>query len=429
MPVRPVRGQFLIGDVTYGGLQRGFLEKVNGEYQGALFRLTQGLEAGVAEVNLGPDGAIYVGGLGAGGNWGQAGKLTYGLQKLTPNGANTFDMLAMRATVQRLRDRVHPAGVGRDRHRPGHASTRSSSGATCRPPAYGGPKIDEETLSVSSATLSADGRKVTLVINGLQAGRVVHIRSPRPFSSSNGQSLWSTEVWYTLNAIPGQQPADNLALGKPATADSSCAATEGPAKAVNGSVTGGNTDKWCSQGATKWLQVDLGTSQSVNQVVVKHAGAGGENTAWNTRDFNIQVEHQRHLVDDGQHRHREHGQHHHAQHRRDPGQIRAAEHHHAFQRWQHGGTDLRIRGLRRHRHAADRQPRLRQTSDGRQFLRSHRRSGEGGQRNHHRRWHRQVVFIRGHQVAAGRPRYQPDGEPVHRQARRRRRREHGLEHA
>jgi hypothetical protein len=117
----------------------------------------------------------------------------------------------------------------------------------------------------------------------------VYIRSPRPFSSTSNQSLWSTEVWYTLNAIPGQAIATNLALGRPATADSSCNANEGPAKAVNGTVTSGNTDKWCSQGATKWWQVDLGSTQSVNQFVVKHAGAGGEQTGWNTRDFNIQV--------------------------------------------------------------------------------------------------------------------------------------------
>ena len=50
----PYAGQMLIGDVTYGGLQRAYLEKVNGEYQGALFRLTQGLEAGVSEVSIGP---------------------------------------------------------------------------------------------------------------------------------------------------------------------------------------------------------------------------------------------------------------------------------------------------------------------------------------------------------------------------------------
>ncbi|MFF5225831.1 discoidin domain-containing protein [Dactylosporangium sp. NPDC000521] len=281
-------GQFLIGDVTYGGLQRAYVEKVNGEYQGALFRLTQGLEAGVSEVNVGPDGAVYVGGLGAGGNWGQSGKLLYGLQKLTPNGNNVFDILATRAT---------PNGFELEYTQPLSAATATALAGKYRvkqwryvpTAAYGGPKIDEETLTVSSATLSADGKKVTLVVNGLKAGRVVHIRSPKPFAAANGQSLWSTEVWYTLNAIPGQVPPVNLALGKAATADSSCGTSENPQRAVNGTTTNGNLDKWCSQGATKWLQVDLGANQSVNKVVLQHAGTGGENTAWNTRDFNVQV--------------------------------------------------------------------------------------------------------------------------------------------
>ena len=69
----PYAGQLLIGDVTYGGLQRGFLEKVDGEYQGALFRMSQGFEAGVSRVLKDADGTLYVGGLGAGGNWGQTG--------------------------------------------------------------------------------------------------------------------------------------------------------------------------------------------------------------------------------------------------------------------------------------------------------------------------------------------------------------------
>ncbi|GAB3933713.1 hypothetical protein GCM10027614_05280 [Micromonospora vulcania] len=198
-------GQFVIGDVTYGGLQRASVEKVNGEYQGALFRLTQGLEAGVSEVNIGPDGAIYVGGLGAGGNWGQAGKLTYGLQKLTPNSATTFEMLAMRATA---------AGFEVEYTQPVSAETAANLAAHYKvkqwryqpTSSYGGPKIDEETLTVTSATLSADGKKVTLAISGLKAGRVVYLRSPRPFTSTSGQSLWSTEAWYTLNAIPGSTP-------------------------------------------------------------------------------------------------------------------------------------------------------------------------------------------------------------------------------
>jgi len=81
----------------------------------------------------------------------------------------------------------------------------------------------------------------------------------------------------------------NLALNKPATADSQCNANEGPAKAVNGTVSGGTTDKWCSLGATKWLRVDLGSNVSIGRFVVKHSGAGGEAARWNTRDFDLQV--------------------------------------------------------------------------------------------------------------------------------------------
>jgi glucose/arabinose dehydrogenase len=80
----------------------------------------------------------------------------------------------------------------------------------------------------------------------------------------------------------------NIALNRPATADDECNPSEGPEKAFNGSVSGGRADKWCSQGATKWLQVDLGSVFSIGRFVLKHAGAGGENAILDTRDFNIQ---------------------------------------------------------------------------------------------------------------------------------------------
>ncbi|MCK2145053.1 family 16 glycoside hydrolase [Streptomyces albidoflavus] len=209
-------GQMLFGDVTYGGIQRAYLEKVDGEYQGAVFRLTQGLEAGVNRISMGPDGAIYAGGLGAGGNWGQEGKLTYGLQKLTPSGDKAFDMLAMRAK---------PGGFEVEYTEPLSEETAANLAESYQieqwayaPTAdYGGPKIDEETLSVSEATLSEDGRTVTLSVPGLKANRVVHLRSPRPFSSAEGTELWSTEAWYTLNSLPGDQPQATLYEAEEAT--------------------------------------------------------------------------------------------------------------------------------------------------------------------------------------------------------------------
>ena len=92
IPNGPFAGQMWVADVTYGGIQRAFLEKVEGEYQGAYFRMTQGLESGITHMAQQDDGSIIVGGLGAGGNWGQSGKLDFGLQKLVPNGSLTFDM-------------------------------------------------------------------------------------------------------------------------------------------------------------------------------------------------------------------------------------------------------------------------------------------------------------------------------------------------
>jgi hypothetical protein len=83
-------------------------------------------------------------------------------------------------------------------------------------------------------------------------------------------------------------PVD-LALNRPATGSVSCTGTETPDKAVNGSVSGGNTDKFCSLAATKFLQVDLGGAHSIQSIVVRHAGAGGETTTWNTRDFDLLV--------------------------------------------------------------------------------------------------------------------------------------------
>ena len=84
---------------------------------------------------------------------------------------------------------------------------------------------------------------------------------------------------------------NNLALRHPATADNSCNANETPDKAVNGSITGGTSDKWCSLGpvGSQFWQVDLGATHSVKQIVIDHAGAGGEQTGWNTKAFTLQV--------------------------------------------------------------------------------------------------------------------------------------------
>ncbi|MGW4950288.1 ricin-type beta-trefoil lectin domain protein [Streptomyces parvulus] len=267
----PFAGQMLFGDVTYGGVQRGFLEKVGGEYQGAVFRLTQGLEAGVTRISIGPDGALYAGGLGAGGNWGQEGKLSHGLQKLAPNGTDAFDIRAMRAV---------PGGFALEYTQPLSADTARDLAQHYRikqwryaPTAdYGGPKIDEETLTAQSATLSGDGRTVTLAIPGLKGDRVVHVRSPRPFSSAGGETLWSTEAWYTLNRLPGggtPGPGEVKGVG-------------GKCLDVDNSMTADGTkvQLWTCNGtgAQQWTRADDGTLRALGKCLDVSNGGTADGT-------------------------------------------------------------------------------------------------------------------------------------------------------
>ncbi|MFF4378047.1 discoidin domain-containing protein [Kitasatospora sp. NPDC001547] len=105
-------------------------------------------------------------------------------------------------------------------------------------------------------------------------------------STTYGRST-AASTTVSWNGTPST--SSNLALNRPATASGQCNANEGPAKAVNGSVSGGNGDKWCALTAAKTLEVDLGSAKQLSRFVVKHAAAGGESASYNTRDFAIQV--------------------------------------------------------------------------------------------------------------------------------------------
>lgn len=117
---------------------------------------------------------------------------------------------------------------------------------------------------------------------GTEAATTIEVEA---VSAEYGRSAAATTS-VTWSGTPAES---NLALNRTATASGSCNANEGPAKAVNGTVNGGNTDKWCTLTATKWMEVDLGSARSITRFVVKHAQAGGESSTWNTADFTIQV--------------------------------------------------------------------------------------------------------------------------------------------
>jgi cytochrome c len=166
-----------------------------------VFRFTQGLEAGVNRLAWGPDGSLYIGEIGVSGNWGQTGKLKYGLQKLTFNNTSTFEMLAVRAKPNGVEiEFTEPLKSGSGEK----ASDYTISQWYFKPTAeYGGPKLGEKGLEIKSVKVSDDRKKAYLELPGMQSKHVVYIRlNKKTVSSATGKDLWATEAWYTMNAIP-----------------------------------------------------------------------------------------------------------------------------------------------------------------------------------------------------------------------------------
>lgn len=201
----PFRGDLWLGELTLGGISRVSLEEVAGELQGCAYRAGNGLEGGVQRVVGGPDGCLYAGSIGSGGNWNWR-DTRFGLERLRPTGADVFEIARVAATPDGLEVVFTKPVRG--------AEAGSGAGSWLRDPAnfalrqwryeataqYGGPKIDEEDVAVVEAIPSSRGDRVTLRAPGIKAGRVVHLRT-NPVSA-DGDPIWSTEAWYTMNAKP-----------------------------------------------------------------------------------------------------------------------------------------------------------------------------------------------------------------------------------
>jgi serine/threonine protein kinase/outer membrane protein OmpA-like peptidoglycan-associated protein len=130
-------------------------------------------------------------------------------------------------------------------------------------------------------------RRVDIIVSGDVIGE--HVSSSSMSKSWNHTAVPLNSDSQLLQSMHDVDAGSNFALKKMSTSSVSCNVNEGSEKAFNGSVSFGNSDKWCSHAAPAFLQVDLGKVFVVNEFIVKHAGAGGEPSVLNTRDFNIQI--------------------------------------------------------------------------------------------------------------------------------------------
>lgn len=201
-------GQFLVGDLAAGGLHRSFVEKVNGEYQGAVFSVTGGLSCGMQKILELPDGSFILGGTGRGDakNWGWKGK-KQGLQRFAPKaGVVTFEMLAVRARKDGMEiEFTKPVSAATGAVAANYTVISSTMTGTQLYQNNGGSMANDKPLTVASALLSSDRKSVFLQIAGLEAKTVLTLQ-PKNLKSDAGEDVHRPTAYYTLISLGTSAP-------------------------------------------------------------------------------------------------------------------------------------------------------------------------------------------------------------------------------
>ena len=193
----PFGGQLFIADQGHSKLFRVALEKVNGEFQGAVFPFREGFSSGLLRLVWGQDGSIFGGMTNRG--WSSTGQEPYGLQRLVWTGKVPFEILNMRAQPDGFElEFTHPV----NRQLAADPQQYQVTGFNYKyHHNYGSPVIDKETNPVHRAVVSKDGRKVRLVVSGLRKGYIHELRAEGLRSEAN-RPLLHNVGYYTLNNIP-----------------------------------------------------------------------------------------------------------------------------------------------------------------------------------------------------------------------------------
>jgi glucose/arabinose dehydrogenase len=195
----PFAGQLFIGEFTQAGINRVFLENVDGEYQGACFPFRLGFASAVLRLAQGTDGSLFAGLTNRG--WSSLGDAAYGLQRLVWTGKMPFEIQKMEAQpdgfLLTLTKPVDPASAV-------PAAFELSSYTYLYHSTYGSDEIQHRQLEITASDVSGDGLRVRLRVSGLRP-LFVHELSASGLRSVVGEPLLHPDAYYTLNHIPADK--------------------------------------------------------------------------------------------------------------------------------------------------------------------------------------------------------------------------------
>jgi hypothetical protein len=193
----PFTGQWFVGEQTQSTLMRVALEEVGGVWQGAVFPFLRGFQCGVNRLVFAADGSLWAGQTQRG--WGSVGSAQEGLERVVWNGVTPFDIHSMRVTktgfALHFTEPVAAAAASRDRY-----ALRRFHYAYHRQ--YGSPLLGDTMVPVREVTVSADGRRVDLVVDDLTAGGEIYALQITGLAAADGTPLANASAYYTLNRLP-----------------------------------------------------------------------------------------------------------------------------------------------------------------------------------------------------------------------------------
>ncbi len=199
----PFEGQLFVGDQGQSKVMRVFLEKINGEYQGAAFDFRNNFQSGVLRMDFAHDGSLILGQTNRG--WGSAGEKNEGLQRLEWTGKIPFEMKSVKATTDGFEiEFTKPANI-KDVKDLGKIDAHSF--IYKYHPVYGSPPIMREALKIDGVKWSDDGLKLHLLISN-RVKYHIHEINLGDLRDKEGKALLHPTVYYTLNQIPDGKKAD-----------------------------------------------------------------------------------------------------------------------------------------------------------------------------------------------------------------------------
>lgn len=190
----PFENQIFIGDQTKSNIFRVMLEKVKGKYQGAVINFIGGLQSGNIRVEFDKDGALWVGQT-ARGWWAQGGK-PFGLEKVTWDGTNPFELLDINLTkkgfVLTFTEALDASSVSIENILAQEWNYTFSH-------LYGSEKKSLTDLKPSKVKIDKKGKAIHVTMP-LTAEKVVMLNFDG-IKSKTGRSPSVTKVYYTLNKL------------------------------------------------------------------------------------------------------------------------------------------------------------------------------------------------------------------------------------